>query len=86
MIAKRFLLPGCAATPMLMHALLALSARNIQYHQSMDWSHEVAFRYHSQEASGPLNTAIQQGVDAHNNDLVYATCLVINIVNCVYVA
>ncbi|PLB48917.1 hypothetical protein P170DRAFT_509583 [Aspergillus steynii IBT 23096] len=79
-IAKRFLLPGCAATPMLMHALLALSARNIQYLQPMGRFHEVAFRYHAQEASGLLNRVIQEGVDAHNIDLVYATCLVITMI------
>ncbi|KAI9042143.1 Zn(II)2Cys6 transcription factor domain-containing protein [Aspergillus affinis] len=79
-IAKRFLLPGCAATPMLMHALLALSARNIQYLHPTGRSHELAFRYHAQEASGLLNRVIQEGVDAHNIELVYATCLVINMV------
>ncbi|KAK1146972.1 hypothetical protein N8T08_002300 [Aspergillus melleus] len=79
-IAKRFFLPGCAATPMLMHALLAFSARNIQYLEPTGRSHEVAFRYHAQEASRLLNRVIQEGVDAHNIDLVYATCLVINMV------
>lgn len=78
-LARRFFLPGCAATPMLMHALLVLSARNIQDLQPIDRP-EMAFRYHAQEASGLMNRVIQEGVNAHNIDLVYAACLVIKTV------
>ncbi|KAE8155069.1 hypothetical protein BDV25DRAFT_170372 [Aspergillus avenaceus] len=77
-ILHQHVLPGCATRPALMHSLFALSARHL-YHLQPSQLHERAYLSHSQLAARYLNQELGQGgVRAHNIDLIYATCLIIN--------
>ncbi|KNG88860.1 C6 transcription factor [Aspergillus nomiae NRRL 13137] len=78
----RFVLPNCAATPALMHSLLALSARQLQYFQPSCRPHERAYLFHTQVATKLLNEELSQAtIAAQKLDFIFATCLVINMIS-----
>ncbi|RMZ41757.1 hypothetical protein AFCA_011235 [Aspergillus flavus] len=78
----RFVLPNCAATPALMHGLLALSARQLQHLQPSCRLHERAYLFHTQVATRLLNQELTQAtIAAKNLDFIFATCLLINMIS-----
>ncbi|KAE8381936.1 hypothetical protein BDV26DRAFT_254566 [Aspergillus bertholletiae] len=78
----RFVLPNCAATPALMHGLLALSARQLQHLQPSCRLHERAYLFHTQVATRLLNEElVQTTLAAKNLDLIFAACLLINMIS-----
>ncbi|KAE8369198.1 hypothetical protein BDV27DRAFT_141401 [Aspergillus caelatus] len=78
----RFVLPNCAATPALMHGLLALSARQLQHLQPSCRLHERAYLFHTQVATRLLNEELAQAtIAAKKLDFIFATCLLINMIS-----
>ncbi|KAB8256648.1 hypothetical protein BDV32DRAFT_93375 [Aspergillus pseudonomiae] len=78
----RFVLPNCAATPALMHSLLALSARQLQHLQPSCRLHERAYLFHTQVATRLLNEELAQAsIAAQKLDFIFATCLLINMIS-----
>ncbi|CAG8928200.1 unnamed protein product [Penicillium salamii] len=81
-LVKDFILPSCASCPMLMHILLALSARHLQALQPSSSSHKIAHTFHLQASVKQFNKLLKEEViDAQNIALVYATCLITTMVS-----
>lgn len=74
-----YILPHCAATPSLLHSLLALSARHLQHLQPCCLSHTTAHYFHASHAAELLNDELGRVASSPQNlGMIYATCIVLN--------